>query len=692
MLHFITAISPEADAVRSFYSMKRLNGERLPSGLTVFTNDDHTVFLLVTGSGKLAATAAVSEYLAFLASDSFPRPISGNTACNASLPTASDVSALYESSYFCNLGICGAADSALVGKAFLCAAVHDISSQKSLYPELYTHPFSEAVLATADRPVTRQHLAALLSSASDTVSSEPVRPLMDKTHFPVLSAKTNLPLLFDMEGFGVLYALTRRVRPSHCFLAKVVSDACEEKPITPAEVTSLLSGVLPQLETFFRTLSETPAKALPDITAEKEYLCSLFPFSETMTHKLTHLLSYAKLTGIGMQAAVAEEIQQLSAVKNPCAKGFTKKEAGLFLAFLEQYLHTQNLRTYSPHSTKNSKKKLRLFSHIYVETEVLDHPVTLKLLKRYPKASVIPIRHYKDIFNRSRQELSLQETEPSFILAANHSAKFYPGAPVCQSFGEEHFYYTSCIMNCIYDCDYCYLQGMYPTGNIVVFVNTDDYFAELTELLSKHPVYLCCSYDSDLTALSGLFPHAEQFCRFAAFHPSLRLELRTKCSNPSFLAKLPAAKNILMAFTLSPQEVIDCYEHYTPSLHARLACAKLAAKRGFSLRLCLDPVLDVPNACELYTKMIDTIFTVLSPEDITDLSLGVFRISKDYLKQLRIAKPACAFSHYPYTITNGVCHYSDVTAQRLLSAITEALTVHGLSREKLYFWQPEEHR
>ena len=32
------------------------------------------------------------------------------------------------------------------------------------------------------------------------------------------------------------------------------------------------------------------------------------------------------------------------------------------------------------------------------------------------------------------------------------------------------------MFNCIYDCDYCYLQGMYPSANIVVFVNHEDFF------------------------------------------------------------------------------------------------------------------------------------------------------------------------------------------------------------------------
>lgn len=685
MIHFITAITPEANAVKEYFSMTRLAGPDIPDSLSIFHNKENTVFLLVTGSGKTAAACAVTEYLAFLARTDF----------------------LFRNDIFCNLGICGTDSTKLLGQGFLCAAVCEESTEKTLYPELYTHPFAEAFLATCDCPVTT---TPGLAPASDHA---PATVIAGNTMLRSFAFGSKLPILFDMEGYAVLYALYRKVRPSRCFAYKVVSDACNGRFPSAEEITALLSEHLPALTEYLQhgALIKTANTTTTGFTEnEEKRLSTLFPFSATMEHRLSHLLTYADLAGIDISAAADAKIAELDLTKNPSAKGFTKKEAGAFLEFLEQFVLTpeivsttvqQNSGNRQPDSLAanhlthgiptpvTARKTLRLFRHIYVETEVLTSPVTKKILNRFPEASVIPIRHYKDIFNRSRQDLTAQETEPSFILAANHGAKYYPGAPVCQSFGEEHFYYTSCIMNCIYDCDYCYLQGMYPTGNIVVFVNTEDYFCELNNLLKEHPVYLCCSYDSDLTALNGLFPHAEEFCRFAAKHPTLRLELRTKCASLPFIDKLTPAKNIVMAFTVSPQEIIDRYEHFTTSLHARLKAAKHAAELGFSVRLCIDPVLDVPNAQTLYRAMVDTLFTVLSPDDITDLSLGVFRISKDYLKQLRIAKPACAFSHYPYTVTDGVCHYDESRADLLLTSVTDALTAHGISQEKLFFWKPE---
>ena len=48
------------------------------------------------------------------------------------------------------------------------------------------------------------------------------------------------------------------------------------------------------------------------------------------------------------------------------------------------------------------------FSHIYVERGVREHPRTKQILSRFPEAQVIEIAHYKDVFNRRRQQYEAQ--------------------------------------------------------------------------------------------------------------------------------------------------------------------------------------------------------------------------------------------------------------------------------------------
>ena len=44
------------------------------------------------------------------------------------------------------------------------------------------------------------------------------------------------------------------------------------------------------------------------------------------------------------------------------------------------------------------------FAHIYVEERALGYPLTERILAKLPDAHVIKIRHYKDVFDRKRQD------------------------------------------------------------------------------------------------------------------------------------------------------------------------------------------------------------------------------------------------------------------------------------------------
>lgn len=157
---------------------------------------------------------------------------------------------------------------------------------------------------------------------------------------------------------------------------------------------------------------------------------------------------------------------------------------------------------------------------------------------------------------------------------------FYEGAPVCQDFGNTNFYYCSTMMNCIYDCSYCYLKGMYPSGHMVLFVNIEDYLEELDHILKTQNMYVCISYDADLLAMEAVTGYVRLWSAYAAKHENLKLEIRTKCASHA-MWDLPCLSNVIYAFTLSPQRMIDAFEKETPSAFARIVCAAEGLKKDF---------------------------------------------------------------------------------------------------------------
>lgn len=306
------------------------------------------------------------------------------------------------------------------------------------------------------------------------------------------------------------------------------------------------------------------------------------------------------------------------------------------------------------------------FSHIYIEKEALNYPLTDSILSHFNNPVIIDIDHYKDVFNQTCQNFFLQKQTPALILAVKHGELIYPGAKVCQNFGNDHFYYTSNIMNCVFDCDYCYLGGMYPSGNIVIFVNQEDIFHRVDNLLKNHPVYLCISYDTDLLALEKLTGFVKNWTDFACQRPDLKIEIRTKSADTCFFSEFSTEKNIIFAWTLSPDEIISSYEHKTPSLTHRINAINHAIQKGYTVRLCFDPMIYTKDYEQIYSHMYETVFKNIDASKILDVSLGLFRISSSYLKNMRKGRPG-EISAYPYTCTDGVMSYEKEKSDKMLN-------------------------
>lgn len=297
------------------------------------------------------------------------------------------------------------------------------------------------------------------------------------------------------------------------------------------------------------------------------------------------------------------------------------------------------------------------FSHIYVEREAFDYLVSSKIISYFKQSKIIEIDHYKDVFCRKNQNFVLQKNSPKLILAVKKNNLIYNGSNMCDSFGNDNFYYTSLVMNCVYNCEYCYLQGMYPSSNVVVFVNIEDAINEIKKMLQYHPVYLCISYDTDLMAIEKITGFVHKWLEAAGKYKNLKIEIRTKSANFHLIKDMKCLDNIILAWTLSPDKIIKDFEKNTPSLEKRLKSICQAISNGWKVRLCFDPILYVENWSELYKQCLQTTFEVLGDRKVYEVSIGVFRISKEYLKIMNKLRKNSKILAYPFNIEAETCSY-----------------------------------
>ncbi|PJZ46572.1 SPL family radical SAM protein [Leptospira brenneri] len=317
------------------------------------------------------------------------------------------------------------------------------------------------------------------------------------------------------------------------------------------------------------------------------------------------------------------------------------------------------------------------FSHIYIEESIKDHFRTKEILSRFPNAVKIPIRHYKDSFNRNSQNFRIQKETPKLILAEKKEHFLYPGSGFAPNFSNPHFYYNTLALNCIYDCEYCYLQGMFPSANLVLFVNWEDFFTATKEFLEKNKsLYLALSYDTDLLALESFFPATKAWLEFAKTEPNLSLEIRTKSTNYSQIAKIPPNPNVILAWTLSPQAVSKAIEHGTPSLEARLKAIKQAINDGWKVRICIDPILQVPDWRTHYQSLADILGKELNLEGILDISIGGFRMNIDFLKRMVDVRKDSSILFHDFEKKDKIVSYSQLETEEILNLMSGALQKH----------------
>ena len=330
------------------------------------------------------------------------------------------------------------------------------------------------------------------------------------------------------------------------------------------------------------------------------------------------------------------------------------------------------------------------FSHIYVESQSIDSDIAEQSFKRFPKAKIIEIEDYKKIFNKNGQDFQIQKLSTKLILAKKQPPFIYPATDIIQDSGFSNFYYCTPILNCIYNCEYCFLQGMYSSANIVVFTNTEEVKdAVKKQILERkypdEPLLLSLSYNTDILALENILPLTKQWIDFANNTDDLFMEIRTKSGLTSSFNKLKPSKKILFAWTLSPNNIIQKYEHKTPLLERRIMSIQKIVDSGWPVRLSFDPILIYPNWKEDYKQMFERIKETISGDKIFDITIGVFRMSEDFYNRIKKTKPNSDLFYNNYDNSNNV---KTVTKDEKAMVRDFALSqLDGYcSRDKINFW------
>lgn len=272
---------------------------------------------------------------------------------------------------------------------------------------------------------------------------------------------------------------------------------------------------------------------------------------------------------------------------------------------------------------------------IYLEKKYKNNRIAKKIISKYKNPQILEIDNYKNIFDK---KLSWDTKNCIIIAGVNNAISKIPynyGHP-----GVGFFFKNS--LNCVYDCDYCYLKWFFKNNIQVYFVNYKEIQSQIKKAIAwedKNTQKWFYSSDySDNLATDNLTDFSSNFLDFFEKLENTKMEVRTKSVNISHLLARKPAKNTEIAFSLNPQEIIKKYENKTPSLDLRIQAINKLLDAGWLVGIRFIPLLEVENYKEIYNEFVEYIAEKIDFTKIYSVFVwGLLYTKGDYTKMLNKA-------------------------------------------------------
>jgi len=141
-------------------------------------------------------------------------------------------------------------------------------------------------------------------------------------------------------------------------------------------------------------------------------------------------------------------------------------------------------------------------------------PACYEIVTRFPHARKLSVAGMAK-FSILKHKISTAKQKPALILAEKYK-HFVMAAPAGYGIGANRNYYFSHMLNCLYDCRYCFLQGMYQS-QLCAVCQLWGFQDEIRQLCFDRPtedIHFFSGYDCDSLALEPVTGFAGQFLPF----------------------------------------------------------------------------------------------------------------------------------------------------------------------------------
>ena len=247
------------------------------------------------------------------------------------------------------------------------------------------------------------------------------------------------------------------------------------------------------------------------------------------------------------------------------------------------------------------------------------------------------------------------------------------------------------VQNCSFGCSYCTIQTFYG-DRVTVDRDLGRKLREI-ELDDRRFYHIGTGQSSDSLVWGNRAGILDELCRFAAEHPNVLLELKTKSANVSYFLDRKVPANLVCSWSLNTAAVIEHEEHFTAPLERRLAAARRFADGGRMVAFHFHPMVYHDGWDTEYPALAERLLDEFAPEEVAFLSMGSVTFIKPVMKQIRQrGEPTRILQAELVADPHGKLTYPDQLKVRMFRTMHRALAPwHGrvfmyLCMEKATIW------
>ncbi len=238
------------------------------------------------------------------------------------------------------------------------------------------------------------------------------------------------------------------------------------------------------------------------------------------------------------------------------------------------------------------------------------------------------------------------------------------------------------VESCVFGCSYCTIQTFYK-DKIVIDADLPAKL-KMLDLDPQRNYHIGTGQSSDSLVFGNRKGMLDALAGFAADHPNVILELKTKSKNIQYFKTNETPANLFCSWSLNPQIIINNEEHFTAGLEDRLQAARTVADRNVKVAFHFHPIILYREWKKNYTAIAERLLKIFDPREVLFISFGSVTFIKPVLKKIRQLGLPTKISQMEFvTDPHGKMTYPDPVKVEKFSTMYQAFTPW---HDKVFFY------